>query len=329
MALVDAFGRRITYLRISVTDRCNFRCTYCMPKEGVQKFARENILSFEELERIVTVGVKLGIERARITGGEPLVRKGLPDFIRRVNAICNIKEITLTTNGALLEKHADELKRAGLKRINISLDTLNPEKFARVTRGGILQNVLDGICAANDAGITPIKLNTILMKGVNDGEGELEQLAGLTALGYHVRFIELMPLEHNALWRKQFLPAEIAKKRLEKIQPLVSLNMRTGAGPAMEFQWGESAGRIGFIEALSCSFCGDCNRLRLSADGKLFACLFSQEHADMRAALRKNESGDEMIENAFYRACGKKPEGHGMSQFVTRTISLPMAKIGG
>lgn len=329
MALMDNFGRRITYLRISITDRCNFRCTYCMPKEGVQKFARDDILSFEEMEQIITVGVKLGIERVRITGGEPLVRKGLPDFIGRVNAIRGIKEITLTTNGMLLAKYADELKRAGLHRVNVSLDTLNPEKFALVTRGGVLQNVLNGIRAASETGLAPIKLNAVLMRGVNDGEGELEELANLTALGYHVRFIELMPLMSNALWHKQFLPAEIAKERLKQIQPLVPVQTRTGAGPATEFQWGSNPGRIGFIAALSCSFCGDCNRLRLSSDGKLFVCLFSQEHMDIKSAIRGNEASDEIIENAFYRACGKKPEGHGVSPFFTRTISLPMAKIGG
>lgn len=329
MVLSDAFGRRINYLRISITDRCNFRCTYCMPKEGIRKFARKDILSFEEIERIVSVGVKLGIERVRITGGEPLVRKGLTDFIRRLSAINGINEITLTTNGMLLAKYADELKRAGLRRINVSLDTLNPEKFLSVTRGGILQTVLNGIQAATEAGLAPIKLNTVLIQGVNDGEGEIEELAGLSALGYHVRFIELMPLQHNTLWKEQFLPAEIAKKRLERIQSLIPLKTRNGFGPAADFQWGANPGRIGFITALSCSFCGDCNRLRLSADGKLYPCLFSGEYMDMKAVMRENKNNDAVIENGFHRACEKKPKEHGASPFFTQTTPPPMAKIGG
>lgn len=327
MALYDAFGRRINYLRISITDRCNFRCTYCMPKAGIQKFARKDILSFEEIERVVSVGAKLGIERVRITGGEPLVRKGAVDFIRTLYAINGIKEVTLTTNGILLTQYADELKRAGLKRINISLDTLNPEKFLSLTRGGILQNALDGIRAANDAGITPIKLNVVLMRGINDDE--IEQLANFTALGYHVRFIELMPLRHNTLWKEQFLQAEIAKKQLQQIQPLIPFKMRTGPGPATDFQWGSNPGRIGFITALSCSFCGDCNRLRLSADGKLYPCLFSEEHIDIKAIMRENENNDVVIENAFQRACGKKPKEHSASPFFAQTMPPPMAKIGG
>lgn len=329
MALVDNFGRRITYLRISITDRCNLHCFYCAPKEGVQKFVRKDILSFEEIERIVVVAARLGIERVRITGGEPLVRKGLINFVRRLARINGIRELALTTNGMLLAKYADELKRAGLHRVNVSLDTLDPGKFSFVTRGGILQNVLNGVRAATEACLTPVKLNAILMKGINDGEGELEELANLTALGYHVRFIELMPLMSDALWNRQFLSVEIAKEQLRRIQPLIPMQTRIGAGPATDFQWGKNPGRIGFIAALSCSFCGDCNRFRLSADGKLFACLFSHEHADMRVVLRKNETCDEMIENAFYRACGKKPEGHGMTPFFTRIIPRTMAKIGG
>lgn len=327
MALCDAFSRRINYLRISVTDRCNFRCTYCMPKEGIRKFARKDILSFEEIERIVSVGAKLGIERVRITGGEPLVRKGVVDFIRTLYAINDIKEVTLTTNGVLLAKYADALKRAGLKRINVSLDTLNPKKFLSLTRGGVLQNVLDGIYAAANAGLAPIKLNVVLMRGINDDE--IEQLADFTALGYHVRFIELMPLQHNTLWKEQFLPAEIVKKQLQQIQPLIPLTTRTGPGPAIDFQWGSNPGRIGFITALSCSFCGDCNRLRLSADGKLYSCLFSGEYMDMKTVMRENENNDVVIENGFYLACEKKPKEHGASPFFTQTMPPPMAKIGG
>lgn len=321
--MIDKYGRKINYLRVSITDRCNLRCVYCMPAGGIKLFAPENILSYEEIFTIVSVGAKLGIKRARLTGGEPLVRKGLGNFVGRLRSIEDLEEITMTTNGLLLEKYTQDLKIAGLRRANVSLDTLDADKFKRITRGGDIAKTIQGIFIAQQVGLTPIKINVVLMKGVNDDE--IESLARLTDNGYDVRFIELMPVL-SVDWKSKFLTTDEARTRLEKIRPLVALETKFG-GPSSYFRWGNVPGLIGFISALSHTFCEKCNRLRLTADGKLKLCLCSPEFLDLREIIRNNKNPDKLIADAFRRACLLKLGCHNLNN--RRAVISAMARVGG
>ena len=321
--LNDAFGRQIDYLRVSVTDRCNLRCLYCSSKDQFAWLPPEEILTYEELLRVIRIGLRLGIRKIRLTGGEPLVRKGLLDFIARVSRLEGLKDLSLTTNGILLAEMAGALKEAGLRRVNISLDTLRPERYARLCGRPYLEKVLQGIEAALEAGLHPVKINTVVMKGQNDDE--LEDLARLTLKApLEVRFIEFMPVGEGAPWQKEaFLSAREIKERLLSLGDLKPASS-VGAGPAKTYAFPGAPGKIGFITAMSEHFCERCNRLRLTPEGKLRPCLFSDQEFDLKPLLRSH-AGDEALAEAFFSALALKPA----SRFKTRIPRRLMRSIGG
>jgi len=328
--LIDSWGRQITYLRISVTDRCNFRCVYCMPPEGLVWQPHEKIMRYEEIVAVARAAAEQGVSQIRLTGGEPLVRADLPVLIRMLADIPGIDDISLTTNAMLLEKMARKLVQAGLNRVNISLDTLNPEKFARITRGGLLEKALNGITAAESAGLNPIKINVVAMRGVN--EDEFLDLARLTLEHpWHVRFIELMPIGNQQPWGQDFPSPQDAfisiQEIAENLAPLglVSGDGTVGFGPAVEYRIPGGKGKIGFISPLSeHHFCQRCNRLRLTADGFLRPCLMSDLEIPVLEALRRSEP----VLPLLLQAVAAKPEGHRLA-----TGSAPedrrMIQIGG
>lgn len=306
--MLDRQKRPVDYLRISVTDRCNLRCIYCMPPEGVEYKPHAEILRYEEIIRVVAAGAALGIKRVRLTGGEPLVRKGLTALIGSLAAIEGIEDISLTTNGTLLGPLAAELKEAGLGRVNISLDTLDPRKFRLVTRGGELERVWDGIEQALKLGLNPVKINVVVIKGLNDGE--LADFARLTREApLHVRFIELMPLGDDREWANSHrlsLPEQ--RRAISHLGPLEPVQI-PGGGPAQYYRLPGGKGSIGFISALSEHFCARCNRLRLTADGKVRPCLASDQELDLKCVLRAG--GDtEAIREILVQAVNAKPVGH-------------------
>jgi cyclic pyranopterin phosphate synthase len=321
----DTLGRTIDYLRISVTDRCNLRCVYCMPAEGVPYKDHSQILSYEEVVRLVSAGAKLGICRIRLTGGEPLVRADIVQLVRELKKIPGIDDIAITTNGVLLPPLATELKAAGLDRVNISLDTLRPERFAAVTRIGSLEAAIEGIEAALAADFHPVKINTVALAGLNDDE--IPDLAALT-LKYplHVRFIEVMPLGDDVNWAKNhMLSLREVRSRVETVGQLVPA-MVTGAGPAQAFKFKSGLGTVGFIAAMSHGFCHRCNRLRLTADGKLKPCLASDQEVDVREALRQG-ANQEVLKTLFARAIALKPSEHRLQQYEQH--ERIMSQIGG
>jgi cyclic pyranopterin phosphate synthase len=278
---------RVDYLRLSITDRCNLRCTYCMPPEGVPPRAHADILSYEELAAFARVAAGCGISKVRITGGEPLVRRGCAGFVGMLSRTSGIDDISLTTNGILLPRYAVDLRRAGLRRVNISLDSLGPERFARVTRGGRLDDALAGIDAAFAAGFAPVKVNTLLLEGVED---ELDAFVALTReREIHVRFIEFMPLDRRLGGRGTMVPAPAVLARLMERHELVPHEGPYGHGPARYWQAPGARGTIGFIAGVSEHFCETCNRLRLTADGRLRTCLFSGEETVVRPLLGRPE----------------------------------------
>lgn len=315
--MLDNQGRNIRYLRLSVTDRCNFRCCYCMPAEGVCKRTHSEMLSFEELTEIVQTAVSLGVSKVRLTGGEPLVRRGIADLCRSLRTIDGLDELTMTTNGALLPQYAAELKQAGVDRLNISLDTLNEDKFASLTRGGALADTLAGMQAAWDAGFRGTKLNAVLLGGVNDDE--IPTLAALAQDGkYEVRFIELMPIGECADWpRARFLSADAVLNALPELRRVSS------SGVAELYQMPDWAGKIGLIRPMSRRFCADCDRIRVTADGKLKPCL----HAAQEIALRGLHG--EALEAALREGMFGKPACHHMAQGRPSESLRAMNKIGG
>ncbi len=329
----DGHGRAINYLRVSVTDRCNLRCVYCIPSQPVVRRARQEILRYEEIVRIVEAAATLGVRKVRLTGGEPLVREGLPDLVATLAKVPGIEEISLTTNGMLLERLADPLARAGLGRVNVSLDTLRPERFARITRGGSLEQAWRGINAAERAGLNPIKLNMVVVKGLNDDE--LEAAARLTVnLTWNVRFIELMPIGNQGEWGPdfppaydRFLPVALMRERVAKLGTLSPAREARGNGPAEIYRLEGAAGTIGFISSISRHFCAECNRLRLTADGWLRPCLLQEGEVDLRPALREGASS-QAIRAIIAGAILAKPKEH----FVTQhglPLGRAMTAIGG
>jgi len=322
--LSDSFQRPIDYLRISVTDRCNLRCIYCMPAEGINLFAHEDILSYEEIYQIASAAVELGIKKIRITGGEPLVRIGLSSLIKMLSQIDAIDDIALTTNGTLLSQYAGELKAAGLRRVNISLDTLKPEKFRHITRGGDLDKVLESIEAAGAAGLNPIKINVVVMAGINDDE--LLDFADKTINeGWHVRFIEQMPF-NGEMSGSSFLSVNGMRQRLAVLGNLEPCTFK-GNGPAKYYRLPQAKGTIGFITPVSEHFCFHCNRLRLTADGKLRPCLLSEQEFDLRQPLRQGISNEE-LKKLIKRAAESKPRQHNLSRGSVPK-DLPFSQVGG
>ena len=307
--LSDSFQRPINYLRISVTDRCNLRCIYCMPAQGVDLVSHRYILTYEEIYTITRAAAELGITKVRITGGEPLVRLGLPDLVSMIKSIGTIDDISLTTNGIWLSRYAAALKEAGLGRVNVSLDTLKEDKFKSITRSQYsLSDVLEGIGVAQSVGLTPVKLNMVVMGGINDDE--LEDFARKTVKeGWHVRFIELMPFEGVDTVASQFIPVSQMRKRLEVLGKLEPSTPEVGNGPAKYFRFPQATGTIGFITPVSEHFCFNCNRLRLTADGKLRPCLMSDDEIDLRGPLRLGISPEE-LKRLIETAANRKPLRH-------------------
>jgi cyclic pyranopterin phosphate synthase len=327
--LVDSFGRTHTNLRISVTDRCNIRCFYCMPAENVQFLPRKDVLTFEEIERFACIAAGMGINKLRLTGGEPLVRHELSKLVAALAQIPGIEDIALTTNGILLAEQAEALKHAGLRRLNISLDSLNPETFETISRRTGLDRVLAGIFAAQKLGFEKIRLNAVAIRGLTEADivplGEFAREHNL-----EMRFIEFMPLDADGNWQQsQVLSGEVIREVLESsIGPLEVVAVEDASQPATDYRFSDGRGRIGFINPVTQPFCHNCNRLRLTAEGKVRNCLFSTIEWDARALLRSNANDDEI--EALVRACvGAKKAGHGIdtNQFIKPERA--MYQIGG
>jgi len=327
--LIDAYARKIDYLRVSVTDRCNLRCVYCMPPEGIDLIESNDILRYEELLRIARISAAHGVTKVRVTGGEPLVRKGIVEFLHNLSLIYGIEDLSLTTNGVLLKDYAKRLKEAGLTRVNVSLDSLKRERFEKMTRGDNLQQVLDGLAEAQSVGLTPVKINMVVIKGFNDDEVVDFAMMSKTK-PYHVRFIEYMPFNTQEGWqRDKCLTAKQLKEIIDAVEPLVPVTAtRADAGPARRYKFKDAPGEVGFISPVSEHFCGTCNRLRLTSDGKLRTCLFSDKEIDIRKALRDGSS-DEVVEHLLFKAVAEKPEGHSINENVFKKCSRTMSLIGG
>jgi len=325
--LIDNYGRKINYLRISITDRCNLRCLYCMPVDGIRKINRSDILSYEEILRIVKISVKKGISKIRLTGGEPLVRKGVIDFIHSLSEISGVQDLSLTTNGVLLKDFAGDLFNAGLCRINVSIDSLNDIKFHEITGGGNLGKVWEGIREAGKVGLSPLKINTVVMRGFNDGE--VIDFAKLSINNpYHIRFIEYMPIGRDSKWNKgNFVSSREIRERIEAFRRLRPLEP-CGAGPAQMFRMDGAMGEIGFISPLSDHFCSSCSRLRLTADGKLRTCLLSDEEVNLMPFLR-GDFMDSELSRLIESAILNKPEKHHLWENTFKKCSRNMSAIGG
>ena len=326
MALIDTFGRRINYLRLSVTDRCNMRCCYCMPVEGVAKLQHGDMLDYEELFRVASACVAQGIEKIRVTGGEPLVRKGLVPFLERLSGIPGLRELVLTTNGLQLEELALPLRRAGVARLNISLDSLRPETFARITRGGELARVLAGIAAAERAGFGPLKINMVVMRGVNDEE-ILEFAALSIDKPYTVRFIEYMPTLQDKEWNAQSMAGSEILARIAERYPLLPMVGAEMAGPARNFKIEGAAGAIGIITPVSGHFCESCNRIRVTATGMVRGCLFSDQGVDLKPLLRNSDP--DLLPQTLRRIVTEKPGRHQIAEPGAEKARVNMSRIGG
>lgn len=347
--LSDSYGRPINYLRVSVTDRCNLRCVYCMPAEGVPVRPHEEILRYEEILLIVQAAVELGITKVRVTGGEPLVRAGLVGFIGSLAGIPGLEDISLTTNGILLSRFAPALREAGLRRVNVSLDTLRADKFRQITRLGKLEDVLQGIASAEEAGLHPIKINCVAVKGFNDDE--IVDFCRLTLeREWHIRFIEFMPVgqagqsgaaeediscQHHlpdggltmASGNESFLPVEEIKREAGRVGELVPCGAVGGGGPAKYYRFPGAPGTIGFISPVTDHFCFSCNRLRLTADGRLRPCLLSEAEISLREAIRGGATLEE-VKGIVARAAWEKPHRHNLEKNGS-TKGRTMAQIGG
>jgi len=323
----DQFGRHIRYLRISLTDRCNLRCVYCMPEKMVF-LPREELLTDEELIRLARLFAELGFDKIRLTGGEPTVRPNLVELVARMAALPGIREISMTTNGLRLKALAEPLARAGLKRVNVSLDTLDPEKFRRITRWGRLEEVWEGILAAEAAGLTPIKLNAVVVRGYNDRD--IVDLAALTLTRpWQVRFIEVMPFADVAPFAQQAVvpTAEMIRILESEFGPLEPLNDGHLDGEARVYRIRGAVGSVGFISPVSEPFCAQCNRVRLTAEGRLRLCLLRDDEVDLREPLRSGMD-DEALKALIRSAIWRKPWGHGLPEGVI-PLARVMSQIGG
>jgi cyclic pyranopterin phosphate synthase len=323
----DQFGRAMTYLRISLTDRCNFRCVYCMPAVGMKFQPREELLSDEELLRIVRLCAELGFTKLRLTGGEPTVRPHITELVREMKSFPNIEEISMTTNGLLLARLASDLRDSGLDRVNVSIDTLDPDRFKLMTRGGRLDLVWQGIEAAEAAGLTPIKLNTVVVAGQNDDE--VAQMAALTLdRPWQVRFLEIMPLEGvGQVHDENLVTSEQTRARLEDQYGPLTPVAADAADPARLWRIPGALGTIGFISPVSEPFCASCNRVRLTADGKLRLCLLRNDEADLRDLMRSGSS-DDRLRAQIQKGIWRKPWGHLLSEGQRNTVR-GMSQIGG
>ncbi|XCN71471.1 MAG: GTP 3',8-cyclase MoaA [Candidatus Electrothrix aestuarii] len=334
--LRDLFSRTISYLRLSLTDRCNLKCLYCVPEEERRncspRLKQNDLLSYEELLRVVRVAVSLGISKIRLTGGEPLVRRNVMGFIDQLAKIDNLNDIRITTNGVLLEKYAGPLAAAGIRKINISLDTLRPERFARITGVDCFAQVWRGIEQAQAVGFSPLKLNTVVMRGVNDDE--LEDFARMSHdAAMQIRFIEFMPIGASSSWdKKAYMSSDEIMARIREMGELIPVSQGKADGPATMFRMGAGAkGKIGFISPISHRFCDRCNRLRLTSEGMLRSCLLDDRETDLRSVLRQGGS-DQDIQQALLAAVRNKPKGHQMEDRLKNqgeNCHGRMSRIGG
>lgn len=318
--MLDVYGRIINYLRVSVTDLCNLRCGYCMPAEGVAKKEHRDILTFDEIENIVRAAANLGVDKVRITGGEPLVRKGIVQLIERLAGIEGIRDLSMTTNGILLKKYAADLKKAGLNRVNISIDSLNGDKYRKITRWGKLEDVLAGIKEAQAVGLTPIKLNVVLMGGYNDDE--IEDFVNLTLKeDFQVRFIELMPLGEAAGWEHHSFIS--SQEVLNRVPGLIPLPIKGHGTVARMYKLPKGKGQVGLISPLSNHFCHYCNRLRVTPDGKLKSCLHSNREINLKDVT------PEELPRLIMEGIRSKPNKHGLSREKASLTQRNMNEIGG
>jgi GTP 3',8-cyclase len=332
-ALLDGFGRVADDLRVSVTDRCNFRCTYCMPAEGLQWLPRSEVLSFEEISRLVGIFVGLGVRTVRLTGGEPLLRRGLEELVAQLCA-AGVDDLSMTTNGFLLAGKADALAAAGLRRVNVSVDSLLRHRFQAMTRRDALAGVMEGLTAAERVGMTPVKLNCVVIRGTNDDEVvDFARLARST--GYEVRFIEFMPLDADEAWRRdQVVPSEEVLAAIDRAHPLIPEDtgtQPTAAQPARVYRFADGApGSVGVIPSVTAPFCASCNRVRLTADGQFRTCLFSLGETDLRDLLRAGAGdGDDDIGEAIRIAVAGKWAGHAIGAAEFSRPERSMSMIGG
>ena len=328
--LADSYGRIATDLRVSVTDRCNLRCAYCMPAEGLDWLPRPELLTDDELARLVRIGVELlGITEIRFTGGEPLLRRGLPGIVARAAALRPRPELSVTTNGIGLDRLAGPLRAAGLDRVNVSLDTLRPGVFKTLARRDRLDDVLRGLAAAADAGLTPVKVNTVLMRGINDGEAA-DLLRFCLDHGYQLRFIEQMPLDAQHGWRRENMvtATEIMDSLSEEFILKPDDSAARGSAPAETFLVDGGPAKVGIIGSVTRPFCGSCDRVRLTADGQVRNCLFAQDESNLRDPMR-NGATDEELAELWRRAVATKLPGHGINEPGFLQPARPMSAIGG
>jgi GTP 3',8-cyclase len=330
--LADAYGRVATDLRVSLTDRCNLRCTYCMPPEGMDWLPGAEVLTDEEIVRLITIGVeRLGIRTVRLTGGEPLLRKNLELLVADISALSPAPEIALTTNGIGLATRAEKLAAAGLRRINVSLDTLDPDTFTKISRRRRLPDVLAGIAAAREAGLQPVKINTVLLRGVNDHE-PFDLLQWAMAEQVQLRFIEQMPLDPQHGWKRDEMitAAEIKQRLAEHVELLEDPEdaLTRGSAPAELFRVAGTNYSVGIIASVTQPFCGACDRVRLTADGQIRNCLFARTESDLRTPLRSGASDAELAALWVLAVAGKKP-GHGINDPSFLQPDRPMSAIGG
>jgi cyclic pyranopterin phosphate synthase len=329
LPLVDTFGRVHDNLRISVTDRCNIRCFYCMPAENVTFLPKPQLLTFEEITRFVRMTIPLGVRKIRLTGGEPLVRQNLEVLVQQLRDVEGIEDIGLTTNGILLADQAERLYQAGLRRLNVSLDALDPVKFKQITRREGFEKVIEGLTTAREVGFEKIKINAVSMRGITESEiipfGRLARETGM-----EIRFIEFMPLDAERAWErdKVLFASEIIDELAREFGPLLPVGEYDPHAPASEYQFADGVGRIGFIASVSQPFCGSCNRFRLTADGKIRNCLFSLEETDIKSLLRGNASDDE-IRLAIRQSIWDKKEGHEINAAKFIRPERAMHSIGG
>ncbi len=326
--MIDNHNRIINYLRLSVTDRCNLRCFYCMPEDGIQFIPHADVLTYEELLRIVRLCVDSGIRKVRLTGGEPLVRQGIIGFIEQLNSVNGLEKVAITTNGVLLKKFAYSLRASGIKHINVSMDTLRRDRFQSITRRDFFDQVWEGLETAESLGFDPIKINVVAMRGVNDDE--VLDFARLTyKKPYHIRFIEIMPVgENHAFTKGRFISEE---EILDKIRTLGKIEfLKSGSldGPSRRYKLEGSCGELGFIGALSNHFCAKCNRLRLTSCGQLRGCLFSDKETDIKTPLRKGGT-DSLLLSLIKHTILNKPTSHGVHAWAPRNCARPMNTIGG
>ena len=327
LQLIDNYNRRLNYLRISITDRCNLRCVYCVPNDSHQRLPHKEILRYEEILRIVRIGIRLGISKVRVTGGEPLVRKGVYDFLGELTQIDGLSDVSLTTNGVLLKDNIKKIRSAGIKRINVSMDTLSRKKYHEITGHDMFDQVWEGIESAQNMGFDPIKINVVALNGINDDE--LIDIAGLSfSYPFHIRFIEYMPIGASRMnIGKQLLAPEI-KKRINVLGELIPVKNGINDGPASRYKFKGAKGEIGFIHAISKHFCNECNRLRLTASGKLRACLLSDHQEDLKGPLRRGCLDSELAD-IFLRAVSHKPYDHNVVCDQPVMVAGRMSAIGG